>query len=182
MGPPLFVTKPQFLWQKPKKGINIKNLGRNPHPRPPPPKGPLTPQSLYVWGLFSLQNTGKRPTLRISKGGLLGAPTFFMLNFFACLINLAKGTQNGQTPFRWLFSCFYGSYFFLSFFAFLFFSLIFCLCLPCFFFSLVTESCSLLLEISKPKWYPPIEVCGTSLHNIRNLGQLISSYVTQFLP
>ena len=48
--------------QEPKKGINIKNLGRTPPPKPPPPpKEPLIPQILYVWGLFALQNTGKRP-------------------------------------------------------------------------------------------------------------------------
>ena len=49
------------FWNQ-RKGINKKNLGRNPPSQIPPPKGPLTPQILYVWGLFSLQNTGKRPT------------------------------------------------------------------------------------------------------------------------
>ena len=48
--------------QEPKKGINIKNLGRNPPFQTPPPKGPLTPRILYVRGLFSLQYTRKRPT------------------------------------------------------------------------------------------------------------------------
>ena len=63
-----------FRYQEPKEGINIKNLGRTPPPPPrPPPQGPLTPQILCVWGFFSLQNTGKRPTQRNFEGGVLGA-------------------------------------------------------------------------------------------------------------
>ena len=57
-----------------KKGHKHKEFGQNPPLPDPPPKGPLTPQILQVWGLFSLRNTAKRPTYRISKGGVLGAP------------------------------------------------------------------------------------------------------------
>ena len=48
-----------------KKRHKHKEFGQKPPPprAPPPAKGPLTPQILYVWGLFSLQNTEKkRPT------------------------------------------------------------------------------------------------------------------------
>ena len=54
--------------QEPRKGINIKNLGRNP-PSQTPPKGPLTLQILYAWGLFSLQNTGKSRHKEFRAGG-----------------------------------------------------------------------------------------------------------------
>ena len=48
--------------QEPNKGINIKNLGRNPPSQTPPPqRNPWPPQILYVWGVFSLQNKGERP-------------------------------------------------------------------------------------------------------------------------
>ena len=41
---------------------SVKELRQKRSPEPPPPsKGPLTPQILYVWGLLSLQITGKRP-------------------------------------------------------------------------------------------------------------------------
>ena len=50
--------------QDPKKSIKIKNLSRNPPSQPPPPaaKGTPDPANSLCWGLFSLQNTGKRPT------------------------------------------------------------------------------------------------------------------------
>ena len=70
-----------------KKGINIKNFARNPPPRPPLQRGPRPLQILYVWGLLSLQNTGKSPNIKnFGGGGVLGGPKFFMLKFFACFI------------------------------------------------------------------------------------------------
>ena len=76
--------KPQN--EEPKTHINIKNLGRTPPPTPPP-QAPLTLQILYAWGLFSLQNTGKGLHEEF-RGGVLGAPKFFTLNFFACFFFL----------------------------------------------------------------------------------------------
>ena len=70
--------------QRKKKGHKHKDFGQKP-PVPDPPKGPLTLQILYVWGLFSLQNTGKRRLHKEFRGaGVLGARKFSMLNFFAC--------------------------------------------------------------------------------------------------
>ena len=65
--------------QESKKGINIKNLAE-----PPPLPRPHPQEILYVWGLFSLQNTGKGIHKELRGGRVLGAPKFFMLNFFAC--------------------------------------------------------------------------------------------------
>ena len=52
--------------QAPRKSINIKNFAGNPPSRPPPLK---TPQILYVWGLLSLQNAGKKPKHKGFRGG-----------------------------------------------------------------------------------------------------------------
>ena len=68
--------------QAPKKGINIEKFDRNPPPKTPPPSnGPLTPQMLFIWGLFpsKCRKYAKRKAFRG-----LGAPKFFMLKFFAC--------------------------------------------------------------------------------------------------
>ena len=83
-----------------KRDINIKNLGRNPPPsQTPPPKRPLTWQILYVWGLFSLQNTGKRPTSRISRGrGGLGGPKILYAEFLRVLfLHLILGPEGPKS-------------------------------------------------------------------------------------
>ena len=68
-----------------KKGHKHKEFGQKPPLPDPPPKKPLTPQILSVWGLFSLQNTQEKAYINnFEGGGFLGAPNFFMLNFFAC--------------------------------------------------------------------------------------------------
>ena len=63
------------------------NFARTSPSQTPPIKGPLTPQVLYVWSLFSLQNTGRRPNIKNCDG----AQKFFMLNIFTCFIS---GTKN----------------------------------------------------------------------------------------
>ena len=46
--------------QEAKKSINIENLGRNPPSQtPPPPKGPLIPQILYVGASFPFRTQEK---------------------------------------------------------------------------------------------------------------------------
>ena len=71
------------LLQEPKKGINVKNLGRNPPSQTPPIKRPPDPANSLFWGLFffKIQERGLHKECR---GGVLGAPKFFMLNSFAC--------------------------------------------------------------------------------------------------
>ena len=51
------------MFQAPRKGINKNSFARN-----PPPRGPLTLQSLYVWGPLSLQNAGKSPNVKNFEG------------------------------------------------------------------------------------------------------------------
>ena len=57
--------------QELKKGIHIKNLGRNPPPRPPSQGTPDPRNSLCLGPLFPSKYS-KRPTSRISRGGILG--------------------------------------------------------------------------------------------------------------
>ena len=54
-----------------------------------PPPNPGTPDraNSLCWGLFSLQNTGKRPIHKeFWRGGSWGPQIFFMLNFFGCFL------------------------------------------------------------------------------------------------
>ena len=70
--------------QAPKKGINIKSFARNPPPRTPPPRGP---SKFFMFGAsfpFKTQEKPKHKAFR--RGGVLGAPKFFMLKFFVCFI------------------------------------------------------------------------------------------------
>ena len=73
--------------QEPKKGINIKNLAET-APSQTPPQGPLTPQLLYVWGLFPFKIQEKGLHKEFRRGGVLGAPKFFLRNFFTCFFAL----------------------------------------------------------------------------------------------
>ena len=82
--------------QEPKKGIYKKTFTKKPPPRPPhlnprpPPhlKRPLTPQILYVWVLFSLQNTArKRRNIKsFEGGGGRGCPKILYVAFLRVLV------------------------------------------------------------------------------------------------
>ena len=65
------------------KGHKHKEVAEPPPPTPPP-KAPLTLQILDAWGLFFPSKYRKKAYINNFEGGVLRAPKFFMLNFFAC--------------------------------------------------------------------------------------------------
>ena len=67
-----------------KKGHKHKEFGQKP-PSQTPPQGPPDPgNSLFLGPLFPSKYRKKAYIENFERGGVLGAPKFFMLNFFAC--------------------------------------------------------------------------------------------------
>ena len=81
--------------QEPKKGINIKNLGRNPPSQTPPPKGTPDPaNSLCLGPLFPLKYRKKACIKNFERGGL-GGPQVLYAEFLCVLfLHLKKHRES----------------------------------------------------------------------------------------
>ena len=72
--------------REPKKGINIKNLGRNPPlPDPPPPRDPLPPPNSLCLGPLFPSKYRKKAYIKNFEGGDLGGPKILYAEFLRVL-------------------------------------------------------------------------------------------------